>query len=252
MRPRIGISVDSAQVLDGQTRGTYRRAVEEAGGEPVLIAATCDIDSVASLVNGCDGLLIPGGKDLAPEEYGARPHPAVRADSPTRDVFELHALRHARCAGIPTLGICRGVQVMNVALGGTLYEDIADQYKPPNGLKIRHDQTPERSRSDATHQVDLTAGSMLSSVLAGVCIATNSMHHQALRRVAFDLMVVGTTRDGIAEAVEARTCDHPFFVGVQWHPEDMVEHDRPSRALFAEFVRCAAARARQRATDAAV
>jgi len=134
---------------------------------------------------------------------------------------------------------------MNVALGGTLWEDIPDQYEARNGLKLHHQQTPEHSRTEPTHPVDLREGTRLHELFAGRLVHTNSMHHQALRRIAHDLVPSGTARDGIVEAVEARD-NHPFYVGVQWHPEDMVERDEPSRLLFRELVKRAAQHARRR------
>ncbi len=135
---------------------------------------------------------------------------------------------------------------MNVALGGTLFEDIPEQYRPEAGPLLKHKQTPEYSRHEATHPVDLQDGSTLARLLGGHMVPTNSMHHQALRRIAHDLVPVGRTRDGIVEAVEARA-NQAFYIGVQWHPEEMVDSDEPSRKLFSEFVSRAATRARRRA-----
>ena len=134
---------------------------------------------------------------------------------------------------------------MNVALGGTLYEDIPDQFVPSNGLKLQHKQTPDTPRSQTTHDVDLHAGSQVAGVVGGSSVKTNSMHHQAPRRIAYDLKAVGTARDGVVEAVEARE-NHPFYIGVQWHPEETVACDEPSRKLFGELVRHATAYAQQR------
>jgi putative glutamine amidotransferase len=137
------------------------------------------------------------------------------------------------------LAICRGMQVINVALGGTLYEDIGDQYESSNGLVLRHMQTPDFSRQDTTHDVDLRADSRLARIAGAASVKTNSLHHQAVRRIAYGLDPVGRARDGIVEALELRG-DHPFFVGVQWHPEELVARDEPSRALFADFIEAAA------------
>ncbi|MDQ2816822.1 MAG: gamma-glutamyl-gamma-aminobutyrate hydrolase family protein [Candidatus Eremiobacteraeota bacterium] len=250
MRPRVAITVNPAEASDANARLTYRRAVECAGGDPVLLEPVEGVENIAASLAAFDGLLVPGGKDLAPHEYGGRPHPAVLADSPQRDAFELDALRLAKASGLPTLAICRGVQVMNVALGGSLYEDIADQYRSPSGAKIRHVQTPEHARSDTTHPVDIVGGSKTAAILGSRSLATNSMHHQALRRVAFDLAAVATARDGIVEAVELKEHTHPFFIGVQWHPEELIDRDAPSRMLFARFVREAAMRAESRVRSA--
>ena len=150
---------------------------------------------------------------------------------------------------MPTLAICRGMQVVNVALGGTIYEDVPDQYEPPNGLRVRHYQTPDFSRKETTHPIDVSAHSTLGRIVESSSILTNSMHHQAVRRIPHDLEAVAHARDGLVEALELRG-EHPFFVAVQWHPEDLVETDEPSRRLFSAFVAAASRRAQGRARTA--
>ncbi len=250
MKPRVAITVGPDEPEENDRWRPYRRALAQAGAESVFIHRPSSAERIAAAFDAFDGLLIPGGKDIAPEEYGGRPSGKVRLASPKRDELELHAIRHARLSHLPALGICRGIQAMNVALGGTLYEDIGDQYEPVNGHKIEHQQTlGNRARGDATHPVDLLGHSKLYSLFGAACVITNSMHHQALRRVAYGLIVTGKSRDGIVEAVELR--DHPFFIGVQWHPEEMVEQDEPSRKLFREFVLKAADHARLRSHSGA-
>lgn len=242
MKPRIAITADAQRVKDPEYLRSYKRAVEKAGAEPVLLHEV-EPDDIEAALDNFDGLLLPGGADVDPMEYGARDHQSVSKAPPEYDRLELEAARVALRRDLPTLAICRGVQVMNVALGGTLYVDLPEEYEASNGLKLQHRQTPPHPRHEATHPVDFQDGSTLSRVLGSHMVPTNSMHHQALRRVAHDLVPIGQTRDGIIEAVEART-NHPFYVGVQWHPEEMVDVDEPSRTLFAEFVR----RARERAS----
>jgi len=249
MRPRIAITIGPDDVRQHNTRQTYRDAVSAAGGDPQLVGPVAQ-GGVAAVLAAFDGLLIPGGTDLDPATYGGRPHPSVDTSHPDRDALELEAARFAKRSGLPTLAICRGMQVVNVALGGTLYEDVPDQYEPVNGLKLRHVQTPDHSRKETTHDVDVRLGSKLSEIAGAAAIATNSIHHQAVRRVAYDLEPVGHARDGIVEALELRG-EHPFFIAVQWHPEDLVGTDEPSRRLFAKFIEAAAARAGARASTAA-
>src|SRR5579872_2155606 len=210
-KPRIAITADPERTVKPEYLRSYRKAVEAAGGEPVLVIPTDA--AVETTLQEFDGLLLPGGADVDPAVYGGREHPAV---------FKAP-----------------------VALGGTLLEDIPDQHESENGLKLRHQQVPEHGRQEPTHAVDLQRGSKLHELFGGGTVHTNSMHHQALRRIPHDLVAVAKTRDGIVEAVEARD-NHPFYVGVQWHPEDMVERDEPSRALFRELVARAAERARRR------
>jgi len=249
MKPRIAITVGPDEIAQGNMRLTYRSAVERAGGEPVLFW-NVPRGEVGKALESFDGLLIPGGPDLDPETYGGRPHPNVKTAHPDRDALELEAARYAKRAGLPTLAICRGIQVVNVALGGTIFEDIDDQHERPDGPVLRHMQTPDFSRKETTHDVDLIAGSRIAAIAGASCIKTNSIHHQAVRRIAYGLDAAGRARDGIVEAVELRG-DHPFFVGVQWHPEELVENDGPSRALFDAFVAAAARRQSGRSAAAA-
>lgn len=241
MKPRIAITVSPGEPDKADARKKYRDAVIAAGGEPVLIDGTGP-NTVPETLAGFDGLLLPGGTDVDPAAYGGRPHPAVDVAHPRRDAFELEAARVAKRSGLPTLAICRGMQVVNVALGGTLFEDIPDQYEAPNGLRLRHQQTPDFARHDTTHEVDIRQGSMLAGIAGASAIRVNSLHHQAVRRVAYGLEPVAHARDGIVEAFELRS-EHPFFVGVQWHPEELVGTDGPSRELFSSFVASAARRA---------
>jgi putative glutamine amidotransferase len=237
MKPRIAVTLGPDEHAQGNTRQRYRAAVESAGGEPVLVA-NVERGEVGRALADFDGLLVPGGPDLDPESYGGRPHPSVNLGHPQRDALELEAIRYAKRSGLPTLAICRGMQVANVALGGTLYEDIVDQYVPENGLRLRHMQTPDFSRQDTTHDVDVMAGSTLAQIAQSSAVATNSLHHQAVRRIAYAFEPVAKARDGIVEALELRG-DHPFFIAVQWHPEELVERDAASRRLFERFVEAA-------------
>jgi len=245
MKPKIAITADAERIDDPEYLLAYRRAVEKAGGEPVLLHEVVEPEAVADALEQFDGLLLPGGADVDPAEYGARDHPTVSKAPEAYDRLELEAARVALRRDVPTFAICRGIQVMNVALGGTLWVDVPDEFEPRDGLKLEHRQTPPHARHEATHPVDLKEGSTLARVIGSRMAPTNSMHHQALRRVAHDLVPTAQTRDGIIEAVESRS-NHPFYVGVQWHPEEMIEVDEPSRTLFAEFVRRAADRARRR------
>ena len=249
MKPRIAVTLGPDDVGKGNTKQRYRAAVEAAGGEPVLF---CGVRPglVEKALADYDGLLLSGGGDLDPEIYGSKPHRLVEQAHPQRDALEMEAAVFAKRSGMPTLAICRGMQVVNVALGGTLFEDIDDQYEPPNGQRLRHLQTPDFSRKDTTHEVDVKAGSRLAEIVGAAALPTNSLHHQAVRRIAYDLEPVASARDGIVEALELRGA-HPFFVAVQWHPEELFETDLPSRTLFARFIDAALKRAAGRRASAA-
>jgi putative glutamine amidotransferase len=245
MRPRIAILVAAEERDRPNARVKYRSAIEQAGGEPVLIAPPRYMASVPDMIERFDGVLLPGGGDVSPEVYGGREHPAVQPADADVDAFQIEAARAARRSRTPLLGICRGIQVMNVALGGTLYEDIDDQYDAPNGMRLRHQQTPDLARDVTSHRVEVAAGSVLAGLLGTTSLDTNTLHHQAVRRIAADLVQVATARDGTIEGLELRE-NHPCFVGVQWHPEDLAPRDEPSRSLFHGFVARAAERAQRR------
>ncbi|HME80701.1 MAG TPA: gamma-glutamyl-gamma-aminobutyrate hydrolase family protein [Candidatus Eremiobacteraceae bacterium] len=249
MKPRIAIAVSASEVDAPDARAKYRFAIEQAGGQPELVAPPHFIASVPDLIERFDGVLLPGGADVAPALYGSREHPSVQPAPEGTDEFQLEVARAAKRAGIPLFGICRGMQVMNVAFGGTLYEDIDDQYAAPNSLRLRHSQTPDHARDETTHVVEIVAGSALAELVGTTTMATNSLHHQAVRRVPAGLRAVAATRDGIVEAVEA-TDARAMCIGVQWHPEELVRRDEPSRALFRGFIAGAAQRAARRAERA--
>ena len=150
-----------------------------------------------------------------------------------RDAVELTLARWALADGLPVFGICRGIQVLNVAAGGTLYQDIASQV--PGSLK--HDYWPGHPRNLLTHQVTVNNDSHLAAILSGAEVAVNSLHHQAVKDLAPNFMVVARSPDGLIEAIEGH--GHPFALGVQWHPEGLVEDAPPMRRLFEEFVSAA-------------
>jgi putative glutamine amidotransferase len=208
----------------------YVEAVLEAGGLPMPLALH-DVElyggAVAEQLAYCDGLLLSGGVDINPATYGEQPHPELNATTPERDSHELALLAEAKRRGIPILAICRGVQLVNVAYGGTLYQDIPAQVPEA----IQHSQ--RSARHQPSHDVTVSEASRLCE-LVGDSIAVTSFHHQAVKDLGANLEVVATAADGIIEAVEAT--DHPWLVAVQWHPEMSHRADAPSRAIFRAFI----------------
>jgi putative glutamine amidotransferase len=214
-----------------QLKQAYTRAIWEAGGVPLLLP-NLPYGVAQAYLDRLDGLLLAGGRDIEPSRYGdPETHPTVELDQP-RDQFELPLVRAAHRRDMPILGVCRGIQVLNVALGGTLWQDLPGQ----SPTSVEHRQT---ARGDeATHNLRVTPRSRLARVLSREEMRVNSFHHQAVRVVAKDLLAVGWSEDGIIEAVEDPR--KPFAIGVQYHPEEMVDVCSASARLFARFVAASA------------
>jgi putative glutamine amidotransferase len=207
---------------------TYIQAVLDAGGTPLLIPNNMPDEALHTLPSRLDGLLLTGGGDIDPERYGGQPHLRVYSVDPSRDRTEIFLLQEAIKNELPFLGICRGIQVINVACGGTLYEDIADQH--PGALK--HDCYPDWPRDHLAHEVDIDPHSHLAQILSQTTTKVNSLHHQTVRQISADLRVTAHAPDGIVEALELP--GYPFGLAVQWHPECLQAHT-PMRLLFRAF-----------------
>lgn len=232
-RPLIGITA-AAALSDHPAyvsiRGTYTHAIELAGGAPVVIPPLQSPESLESILSALQGIVFPGGGDVQPELFGEQPHPTTHAN-PELDRLELAAARWAIEHPLPTLGICRGQQLLNVALGGSLLQDL-----PSAGLP-GHAQPPT-NRSALTHAVRVDASSRLADLLGQTQFQVNSLHHQAVGRLGRGLRAVAWSEDGVIEGVESE--EHPWLVAVQFHPEDLVDFHAPSQTLLARFVeRCA-------------
>ena len=214
----------------------YVRAVELAGGAPVLLPPPLGADARDALWARLDGLLLTGGGDVDPQHFGEPRHPTLVEVSEARDALELELAGRALAQGLPLLAICRGIQVLNVALGGSLHQNIPSE----PGSPLAHSQTERRHQP--THHVKVREGSRLAAILGTHEVDVNSFHHQALARLGRGLAAVAWAPDGIVEGVEETAGGDRFVVGVQWHPEDLVEHDPAARRLFAAFVTAAGAR----------
>jgi putative glutamine amidotransferase len=214
----------------------YVRAIEAAGAAPVLIPLLEDPDRLEAIYRRLDGMVLPGGEDVAPDRYGERP---IRDDlnevEPQRDRVELELARWAVRDDLPTLGICRGQQVLNVALGGSLYQDLLYQ----KATQLEHSHLHGKGRSGLVHTVRLDPESRLAQLIDETVIDVNSLHHQAVKEVAPRLRITGRSEDGVIEALEAP--DHRFLISVQWHPEEITDLDWVQR-LFSGFVKAASDR----------
>lgn len=206
----------------------YLESVRRAGGSPVEVSVD---DDPAAIVGRVDGVLLTGGGDIDPRHYGGQPHPAHVEAEPGRDAFEMALVKAAMAAGRPLFAICRGLQILNVALGGDLVQDIPTEV---NGA-VHHDV--REPRYALAHEVWATQGSRFSTLMRdklvdGESCQVNSRHHQAVRHLGQGLEVVATSPDGVVEAVEG---PGPFCLGVQWHPENFWRTGE-FRPLFEGFV----------------
>ncbi len=217
---------------------SYTEAIAAAGGIPVLIPLGLSDADLQALFERLDGILLPGGGDVGPEAYNGRDHVKVEGVDVARDRTEIFLSRAALSRGKPIFAICRGIQVLNVALGGTLWEDIASLVPGT----INHDLPDHLPRNYLAHTVKVDANSLVARHLGEGDSWVNSVHHQALRDIAPELAVTARASDGIVEAAEVP--GHPFAVGVQWHPENLVQDDPAMLALFEGFVETAAERQR--------
>lgn len=243
--PRPIVVVPTYHLADGRVGGWvqggfglpegYVFALRRAGARPMLLPAP-DPDDAADVLAGVDGLVLAGGGDVAPERYGADDHPSMYGIDPDRDALEIGLAGAAARLGVPTLAVCRGFQVVNVAFGGTLHQHLPDvegmggHGSPVGGESARHD-------------VKAAGGSRLEAVCGSVVRDCVSHHHQGVDRVGDGLRPVGWTDDGLVEALELDGDDGGFYLAVQWHPE-MTAGDEPvQQALFDSLV-AAATRAR--------
>jgi len=215
----------------------YVQAVSRAGGAPVLIPLGLSEQALVEIVAQLDGILFTGGGDVEPGRYGAENHPKLGEVDADRDRLEIFLYQETTRRGLPFLGICRGIQVINVAMGGTLYVDIADQR--PGAIK--HDYSPDYPRNYPAHPVEVVTDSRLAGILGSTSIEVNSLHHQGVEHLAAAFRATGHSPDGLVEALELP--DYPFGLAVQWHPEWLPEVEAMQN-LFRAFVIAAGDRKR--------
>jgi putative glutamine amidotransferase len=246
MKPLIGVTPDfnagDRKEWGGREptyflRGRYIRAIEDLGGIPIVLPLVADLGARRRLVTHIDGLLLTGsGPDLAPELYGERQRYKFRVMSQRRATFELEMAQLARAADLPLLAICGGMQTLNVAFGGSLYQDIDSQRPHP----LRHRQTAPATQ--LSHAVKIAPNSVLRRIVRTATMRVNSSHHQSVKDVAPSLQASALAPDGIIEAIESSA--QRFLLGIQWHPEFLFDrHDR-HRRLFEAFLEAARCRRR--------
>lgn len=235
MQPIIGITTYQDKNPSGlpyvMIFQAYIHAVMQAGGVPVLIPSMLAEGGWETLYERLDGLLLAGGGDISLEHFNGDEHPRIDGVDPLRDSVELNLFRAAVEDGKPFFGICRGIQLVNVGLGGTLYTHIPDQH--PNAIDHTY---PGNMRTILAHDVKIEEGTRTAEILREPVLQVNSLHHQGLKTVASELRITGHAPDGLVEAVEL--IDHPFGLAVQWHPE-WLTNQKPTRNLFRTFVEAA-------------
>lgn len=251
-KPIIGITCDYDYIQSRiQLADSYYRAISEAGGLPLLLPYTSTED-IGRILDIVDGLLFTGGGDVDPSYFGEEASPKLGNISPIRDEMEIKLCREALERDMPVLGICRGAQLINIAMGGTVYQDLESQW----GEKIGR---CEENRSDAEngeskevrrellkhsqgapgwygiHEVFFKEGSKIENIMGVKALRVNSFHHQAVCKIAPNFCISGWSPDGVVEAIES--VEHRFAIGVQWHPERMWEKDRRMLLPFAALIR---------------
>ncbi|MCL4559752.1 MAG: gamma-glutamyl-gamma-aminobutyrate hydrolase family protein [Chloroflexi bacterium] len=236
--PIIGITTSRTPNPAGNstisTMEAYVTAVLRAGGTPVLLPVGLSEGHLAGILPHLDAVLFTGGGDIDPALFQGEPHPRVGETDHDRDRLEVELAHRVFDSGLPFLGICRGIQMVNVALGGSLYTDLADQHPAHR----KHDFYPNIPRDYLAHEVDVVEGSRLAQIVGAKSLQVNSLHHQGIKRLAGGLVVDATSTDGVIEAVELP--GHPFGLAVQWHPEWLPELDK-MQALFRALVEAARA-----------
>ncbi len=222
-KPLIGVTageiVNKLQTWSPVTYGqshTYTDSVIRAGGIPIIIPLTTDVDVLTDICSRLDGLLLSGGNDVSPESYGEEPYPETIETSELRDATDLHVLRTILAANKPVFGICRGLQVLNIHFGGTLYQDIKKDLPAAMDHQL---SSKEKDITHLAHPITIDQDSKLGAILGDTTVLTNTHHHQAVKQLGSGLRITATSSDGIVEAIE--TTDDRFIIGVQSHPESL-------------------------------
>ena len=249
-RPLIGITSSHTWAEENACHrlavvALYVSAVERAGGVPLIIPVTLSAETLAALYSRLDGVLLPGGADVSASAYGAARVSSMYGEDATRDAAEIAISRWAVRDDKPLLAICRGIQVLNVALGGALCQHIPDEVT----TTIEHDHDYATHRTHLAHEVSVEPGSLLHTILGVERLAVNSLHHQAAKHAGEGLRVVARAPDGIREGGEHPECRGGL--GVQWHPEALADADPAMQRLFDALVEAARARATHRSAQAA-
>lgn len=229
MNTKIGIVICGTENQKQYVSDAYIRAVKSVGGLPIILPLVKSKSAIQEYTELCDGFLFCGGGDITPLLFGQEPANGIGPTDLTLDLFQIRLMKLLIEKEKPVLAICRGIQILNVACGGTVYQDLNET----DLVTINHMQT-SLSRKDISHKVTFAPNTQIHQLL-GSFAYTNSFHHQAIDRVGSRLIVSGTTGDDIIEAIEMPS--HPFVLGVQWHPESMLDNAPNMKQLFHALIR---------------
>ena len=228
MKPIIGLTVSVQDDGSVSLLEAYSRAIEKCGGVPILIPYVKNTDVYDDIIKKCDGIFITGGADIDPCRYGKAKKNTCGQLQQLRDEKELYILDKAMCKNKPILAVCRGIQLLNVYLGGTLYQDIPTEYPS----KINH--TQKEGRFEPSHSVEIVEGAPLFKLVNKEVMTANSFHHQAIKDLAVGLEAMAYAEDGIIEAVYLPS--RYYVRGYQWHPERLFDTDTDNEKIFLDFI----------------
>lgn len=244
-RPVIGVPTQTLQAIDGIPEGLphswvmnhrYFLALTSVGAVPWMVPLLDnDADTLRAIYDHLDGVFIAGGVDVDPSSYGEERHALCGSTDLPRDIVELTFARWAMEEGKPFFGLCRGMQVMNVARNGTLYQDCSELY--PGAIKHDYFPTAGFARDYLAHEITVVPDSLLHAAFGAERVMVNSMHHQGVKALGDGLIPTAYSPDGLIEAIEAE--GEPFAIGVQWHPEMLIERDPGTHRLYTAFVKAA-------------
>lgn len=229
MKPFIAIAPNFYEEGIISVDCAYLKAIENAGGIPLALPITENAENVKNLLDRCDGLLLTGGGDIAPAYYGEERHEKTQKASLIRDEFDFSCFHYAYYMKKPVFAICRGLQIVNVALGGTLYQDLPLQF----GSTVLHKQ--KEGKFESSHFVNVRKGTPLYALIGKGIMSANSFHHQAIKKLADGLGVMACAEDNLIEAVYGT--GEGYLRGYQWHPERLSEFDEDNAKLFEEFIK---------------
>ena len=229
MKLKIGIVICGLENNRQYVSDSYIQAIKTVGGIPLVLPLVKSKSALEEYVSFCDGFLFCGGNDITPLLFGQEPAYGIRKTDIALDIFQIRLMQNILQKDKPVLAICRGMQVLNVACGGSIYQDL----NLTDFATINHMQT-SLSRKDISHKVIFTPKSKIQKLL-GDFAYTNSFHHQSIDRIGEGLVASGMTGDGIVEAIEMPS--HTFVLGVQWHPENMLDSAPKMKQLFHALIR---------------